>query len=206
MGMGARRVRVQRTRPSSKGALERELGPASGRRPKQLGVQFDASIALDGHGCVTSVRTLDPELTNTMTVGASMTELLGSVGLSDADRWLADRLPAPAGPESIVVSGGSALHILTIEPLGRQSSRLRIRTVASNLLKLLLEAQVLAVGQARGLSARELQVLRLLVTGHSLDDIAHELGITSRTVKFHQANMLPKLGADSRFDVIRALL
>jgi len=36
-------------------------------------------------------------------------------------------------------------------------------------------------------------------------DIAQQLGIAPRTVKFHQANVLQKLGADSRVDLLRVL-
>jgi DNA-binding CsgD family transcriptional regulator len=44
------------------------------------------------------------------------------------------------------------------------------------------------------------------VLGRSLDEIARILGIAPRTVKFHQANVLQKLGADSRLDLMRLLL
>lgn len=56
------------------------------------------------------------------------------------------------------------------------------------------------------LSARERQVLDLLVLGRNTGEIALVLGIAERTVKFHQRNVLTKLGADSRHDLIRLLL
>lgn len=52
------------------------------------------------------------------------------------------------------------------------------------------------------LSPRELEVLRLLRAGHSTTDIARALGITSRTVKFHVAAILEKLGAADRMGAI----
>lgn len=52
------------------------------------------------------------------------------------------------------------------------------------------------------LSPRELEVLNLLRTGSSTDDIAATLGITNRTVKFHVAAILEKLGADDRMGAI----
>jgi len=52
------------------------------------------------------------------------------------------------------------------------------------------------------LSPRELEVLNLLRTGAATDDIAAALGITSRTVKFHVAAILEKLGADDRMGAI----
>ena len=49
-----------------------------------------------------------------------------------------------------------------------------------------------------GLSARELDVLRLLVHGHSDRDIAEALFISHRTVTTHVTNILNKLGVESR--------
>jgi DNA-binding CsgD family transcriptional regulator len=48
------------------------------------------------------------------------------------------------------------------------------------------------------LSPRELDVLRLLVEGQTNQEIAHALGISPRTVINHVANMMNKLGLESR--------
>lgn len=48
------------------------------------------------------------------------------------------------------------------------------------------------------LSARELEVLRLIVQGLSNKLIAHELGIAEDTAKTHVKSILKKLGADDR--------
>lgn len=57
-----------------------------------------------------------------------------------------------------------------------------------------------------GLSRREQEVLQLLLLGRTVADIGLVLGIAPRTAKFHQANILAKLGAESRFDLMRLLL
>lgn len=49
-----------------------------------------------------------------------------------------------------------------------------------------------------GLTARERDVLRLLVEGHSDRAIAQQLGIGTRTVQSHVTNILSKLGVSSR--------
>ncbi|MCA9669280.1 MAG: response regulator [Myxococcales bacterium] len=54
-----------------------------------------------------------------------------------------------------------------------------------------------------GLTAREREVLELLLLGRSHDEIGVALGISRRTSKFHQSNLLDKLGADSRADLAR---
>lgn len=56
------------------------------------------------------------------------------------------------------------------------------------------------------LTEREREVLDLLLLGRTHEDIADVLGITERTSKFHQANLLAKLGAESRLDLLRLFL
>ncbi|HEY4790716.1 MAG TPA: LuxR C-terminal-related transcriptional regulator, partial [Actinomycetes bacterium] len=51
---------------------------------------------------------------------------------------------------------------------------------------------------AHGLTARELQVLRLLATGTTNRRIAGELSVTVKTVDRHVSNILTKLGVPSR--------
>jgi DNA-binding CsgD family transcriptional regulator len=53
------------------------------------------------------------------------------------------------------------------------------------------------------LSPREREVFQLLLYGHMADEIAGKLGVSARTVKFHQTNLLDKLDADSRLDLFR---
>jgi DNA-binding NarL/FixJ family response regulator len=48
------------------------------------------------------------------------------------------------------------------------------------------------------LSARELEILRLIDAGHSNRDIGEALGISYRTATTHVTNIFNKLGASSR--------
>ncbi len=52
------------------------------------------------------------------------------------------------------------------------------------------------------LTARELEVLRLLSKGMSNKEIAKELFITERTVKFHTSSIFTKLDAGSRTEAV----
>jgi DNA-binding response OmpR family regulator len=70
----------------------------------------------------------------------------------------------------------------------------------------LLRARRARVVEAAGLLPREREILDLLLLGRSHEDIGHVLGIAARTVKFHQAKLLAKLGADSRLDLARLFL
>lgn len=52
------------------------------------------------------------------------------------------------------------------------------------------------------LTNREMQVLRMLANGLGNKEIAHQLGISEHTAKFHVAQILGKLGASSRAEAV----
>jgi DNA-binding CsgD family transcriptional regulator len=52
--------------------------------------------------------------------------------------------------------------------------------------------------EPHGLSARELEVLRLIAAGHTDREIAEALTISRRTATTHLTHILDKLGLDSR--------
>jgi DNA-binding NarL/FixJ family response regulator len=54
------------------------------------------------------------------------------------------------------------------------------------------------------LTAREIEVLRLLAQGLANKQIALALGISEHTVKFHIASIYTKLGVNSRTEAVRA--
>jgi DNA-binding NarL/FixJ family response regulator len=52
------------------------------------------------------------------------------------------------------------------------------------------------------LSEREVEVLKLLATGKSNRDIAHDLSISENTIKFHMKNILQKLSVANRIEAV----
>jgi len=56
------------------------------------------------------------------------------------------------------------------------------------------------------LSARERQVLDGLVAGKPNKIIAHDLGISARTVEIYRANVMTKMQADSLSALVRMTL
>ena len=56
------------------------------------------------------------------------------------------------------------------------------------------------------LSSRERTVLEKLVQGQANKTVAHELGISPRTVEIHRAHIMLKMDASSLADLVRAVL
>jgi FixJ family two-component response regulator len=68
-------------------------------------------------------------------------------------------------------------------------------------------AEYAEVHEVRGrialLTARELDVLRYVITGKLNKQIAYKLGIAEKTVKVHRGRIMEKLGVDSVADLVR---
>ncbi|MGB8930726.1 MAG: helix-turn-helix transcriptional regulator [Anaeromyxobacteraceae bacterium] len=81
-----------------------------------------------------------------------------------------------------------------------------VRHVGGSLLSALVDARIAETARKAGLSGREWDVLRFLFLGRQQSDISALLGISVRTVRFHQGNLMRKLGLDSRVDIVRLIL
>jgi DNA-binding NarL/FixJ family response regulator len=83
---------------------------------------------------------------------------------------------------------------LAADELVARASRLARRTIAYDLLK--------APALRAGLTARELEVLRLLADGHNQQAIAERLFVSPRTIGKHIEHILAKLPARSRTEAV----
>jgi DNA-binding NarL/FixJ family response regulator len=102
-----------------------------------------------------------------------------------------------AGAAGYVLKGAPASEIAqAIRAVAGGGSYLTPRVAAR------VVAQVTAPKRSSMLSARERQVLRLVARGRSNKQIARDLAITERTVKFHMTSIFNKLGADNRAQAI----
>ncbi len=72
--------------------------------------------------------------------------------------------------------------------------------------RLKVQERVAELGRSARLTARELDILRLLCLGGTFEEIAEQLHIRPRTVKFHQENLLRKTGSSSRIELFRKLI
>jgi two-component system, LuxR family, response regulator FixJ len=61
-------------------------------------------------------------------------------------------------------------------------------------------------GRLAALSSRERDVLEGLVAGHANKQIAHDLGISPRTIEIYRANLMTKMKAASLPDLVRMAL
>jgi two-component system, NarL family, response regulator NreC len=61
-------------------------------------------------------------------------------------------------------------------------------------------------GPASQLSERELEVVRLIVLGHTNSEIAALLSLSMRTVETHRAHIVDKLGVRTRAELVRRAL
>jgi two-component system invasion response regulator UvrY len=78
------------------------------------------------------------------------------------------------------------------------------RFISTDIAQKLALRNVVADTEANdGLSAREFEVLRLLVQGLSVRDIAQSMGLNPKTVANHQSAIKQKLGADTAVQLLR---
>jgi two-component system, NarL family, response regulator YdfI len=75
-------------------------------------------------------------------------------------------------------------------------------TIASLLAGQPVPARTPTTSTGQTLTAREIEVLRMLAEGLGNKMIARELGISDHTVKFHVGSILTKLGAASRTEAV----
>lgn len=73
-------------------------------------------------------------------------------------------------------------------------------------LEELVRRRVDELAESVQLSKREREVLDLLLLGRNTEEIGTALQISARTAKFHQANVLEKLGVESRNELFRLFL
>jgi len=103
------------------------------------------------------------------------------------------------------------------KPLQRVVLRARVRALlrvrdhydqlrASADLPAMLAARRQRLVEEAGLTEREREVLEHLLQGRAHVDIGLALGISARTCKFHQANILAKFGAESRHELTRLFI
>jgi DNA-binding NarL/FixJ family response regulator len=141
---------------------------------------------LDGVAALRAIRAARPEARVLIFTAFDTDERILAAVQAGAQGYLLKGAPRDELFQAIRVvhSGGSLLQPVVAARLLRQVSS----PTASNLTEPLTE--------------RELEVLRLLARGRQNKEIAGELTISERTVKFHVSAILAKLGVGNRTEAV----
>lgn len=113
---------------------------------------------------------------------------------------------ADSSQRSGIVVNAHSKHsyvLTTATALGEDGARVSVRYLSRASLGSVMLSRLDELVARGKLTTRERAVFGYLMEGRDIDDIASVLGISARTVKFHTANVLQKLGADSRHDLLR---
>src|SRR5262249_45700377 len=102
-----------------------------------------------------------------------------------------------AGAQGYLLKGAPRDELFRAIRVVSQGGSLLQPVVASKLL------QRMSAEPSTALTTREVEVLRLLARGRANKEIAAELVISERTVKFHVSSILGKLGAGNRTEAVR---
>jgi DNA-binding NarL/FixJ family response regulator len=107
-----------------------------------------------------------------------------------------------AGAQGYLLKGVPREEVFTAIRVVHAGNSLLQPIVASRLLRQVSQQSAGSVTGIHTLTARELEVLRLLMRGLQNKEIASELVVTERTVKFHVSSILMKLGAGNRTEAV----
>jgi DNA-binding CsgD family transcriptional regulator len=97
------------------------------------------------------------------------------------------------------------MQLVAAKRVDADTVRVNAYRLDDSLVRELLTARARMLADDSSLTTREREVLELMLLGRSARDIAAALRISHSTAKFHQANVLEKVGAESRFDLFRLL-
>ena len=106
-----------------------------------------------------------------------------------------------AGAQGYLLKGAPRDELFRAIRVVSQGGSLLQPVVASKLLQRM--ARPAAADAPAALTGREVEVLRLLAQGRANKEIAADLVISERTVKFHVSAILSKLGAGNRTEAVR---
>lgn len=107
-------------------------------------------------------------------------------------------------PMTVHALKAGAVHFLT-KPVGEDELMSAVRQALENDRKARSKrAEIRKLRERFDLLApRERQVMQLVVSGRLNKQIAHELGVSERTIKLHRGQVMRKMGAESLADLVK---
>jgi DNA-binding CsgD family transcriptional regulator len=109
------------------------------------------------------------------------------------------------GDWTILDSTDGSYQLLRVD-LAKDWAEVLLLRLSAALLGLLCRDKLRRIAQDARLSQQELRVLEQMAEGFQTKEIASQLHISTRTVKFHGVNLLRKLGAESRIGLLKLVL
>lgn len=113
---------------------------------------------------------------------------------------------ASLDPSAFTTSEGGRYRIVSFEREPNDAALVSVVDLSDEVFHQVVALRVELASDRAGLSVQERAVLHGMVRGLQDKELAVELGIAPRTVKFHAANLLRKLGGGRRLDLFRLLL
>jgi PAS domain S-box-containing protein len=186
----------------------RDVGEATAQAPASCDYSCVVSRGPGRQGRVVALAFLDPARDTSPWLGQPFEALFEATGSAAAVAAVAEVIAGNTehSDQVLLAEADDTFRVVTARVVDREAVRIVVRCLDARVLPDLVDAKMTRVAEAHGLSERERQVLQLLLRGRGAEDIATMLEIAPRTVKFHQANVLQKLGADSRLDLLRVVL
>ncbi len=108
-----------------------------------------------------------------------------------------------AGATGYVPKSSAAKELVDAIESVRSGRPYLAHTVAEHVVNAITSAQPGSKGDAADLTCREREVLQLITEGLSTKEIAHELGISVKTVQTHRANLMHKTGVHKASSLVR---
>lgn len=103
----------------------------------------------------------------------------------------------------IVERGEGSLTLVASRMVNSDAIRVATYELDDGILAILARARIERLARRAHLTAREREVFDLMILGRSVRETSAALRISASTAKFHQTNVLAKLGVDSRLDLLR---
>ena len=101
-----------------------------------------------------------------------------------------------------VLRAGARGYLLKGAAIDEIERAIRAIAAGETYIERRVASRVIALAREPRLSPREREVLRLVAAGRSNKEIAAELKVTERTVKFHVTAIFNKLGAENRAQAV----
>jgi len=110
-------------------------------------------------------------------------------------------------PGAAIERSAARMHIYTVLPMEVTTHQLAAAIGATSAgfavtLPRVPAARVDATPETEHLTAREVEILRLMARGHRNKQVATQLNISEHTVKFHISSVMAKLGARTRTEAV----